>query len=249
MRDEQARRFFEDGFIVLRDVFTRTEVAAIGVAFDRLRRTAGRLGRSRMHRGSRYVLGPGRGGEVRIDRVVWCASSDGDLDRIGRDPRLLAPAARLLGTPTMHQLISQAHFKLPGDGVAFPWHQDSRHRRHGTPLWRDVNGRGSYVQTIIAVDEATEDNGPLMMVPGTPGLGHIDRGDGSLPNLVDVDRAVPVLMRPGDVAMFGPYTVHGSRPNRSGRPRRVFINGFAHHRANSRVYPGRGAGREIRCLL
>lgn len=246
MRTEQARRFFEDGFIVLRDVFSPGEISAVGAAFDRLERTARRLGRSRMHGGSRFVLGPGAGSSPRIDRVVWCAASDGDLDRIGRDPRLVAPAARLLGTPTMHQLISQAHFKLPGDGVSFPWHQDSRHRRHGTPLWRDVNGQGSYVQTIIAVDAATEDNGPLMMVPGTPGLGHIDRGDGSIPRLVDVERAVPVLMSPGDVALFGPYTVHGSAPNRSRRPRRVFINGFAHPRANSRVYPGRGAGRVVR---
>jgi hypothetical protein len=48
------------------------------------------------------------------------------------------------------------------------------------------------------------------------------------------------------VLLFGPYTFHRSLPNRSTRPRRVFINGFAHPGANSRVYPGDGAGRTLR---
>ena len=50
----------------------------------------------------------------------------------------------------------------------------------------------------------------------------------------------------GGVLLFGPYVFHRSRPNRSRRPRRVFINGFAYPGANARVYPGRGAGRLVR---
>ena len=49
-----------------------------------------------------------------------------------------------------------------------------------------------------------------------------------------------------DVVMFGPYTVHCSQPNVSEHPRRVFINGFAYPGANTRLYPGRGAGRLVR---
>ena len=34
-------------------------------------------------------------------------------------------------------------------------------------------------------------------------------------------------MEPGDVLIWNPYTIHGSRPNLSESSRRVYINGFA----------------------
>ena len=57
----------------------------------------------------------------------------------------------------------------------------------------------------------------------------------------------PATMRAGSVLLFGPYSVHGSQPNTSPRPRRTFINGFAYPGANARIYPGEGAGRLLRC--
>ena len=57
--------------------------------------------------------------------------------------------------------------------------------------------------------------------------------------------AEPIMMKPGTVALFGPYTIHGSKPNLSDKPRRVFINGFAYPGANSRDYPGDGSGELI----
>ena len=158
LRDEHVRQFFDDGFVVLRGVFTRSEVDVMRAAFDRLRDTAQLLRMSRMYRGARFVLGADAAGTTRIERVVWCVATEPDLDRFGTDRRLLQPVARLLGSSCMEQLISQAHFKLPGDGVAFPWHQDSRHRRYGTGMWRDVNGRGSYVQTVIVVGHDLENS-------------------------------------------------------------------------------------------
>ena len=150
----------------------------------------------------------------------------------------------------MNQLINQAHFKLPGDGVRFPWHQDSAHRRYGGREWRDINGRGSYVQTVTAIDDVTLDNGPLRFVRDSAQLGHVTLpagGDAELPSqLIDPEKIETPTMKAGDVLMFGPYVFHSSEPNRSSRPRRVFINGFAYPGANSRVYPGTGSGRLLR---
>ena len=146
----------------------------------------------------------------------------------------------------MDQLICQAHFKLPADGVGFGWHQDSDHRRYGTDVWTDVNGRGSFVQTLMAVDVMNEENGPLMVVPGSGRTGHqyLKQNPAPLDALFD-GRAQPVLMEQGSVLLLGPYTVHGSKPNRSRQARRVFINGYASPGANRRVYPGEGAGRRV----
>jgi ectoine hydroxylase-related dioxygenase (phytanoyl-CoA dioxygenase family) len=240
----QVQEFHEQGFTLVRGVFSAAEMVEMRAAFERLEAIARELGRTTTHRGSQFVIDPLDGGRIRIQRIVWCGAAEPVLSEFGADPRLLGMSARLLASDSMQQLINQAHFKLPGDGVEFPWHQDSTHRRYGQDEWRDLNGRGSYVQTATAIDEMDEDNGPLTFLPGSGKLGHLDLPpDGRLPEGLDPGRAEVVPMRPGDVVLFGPFTVHRSLPNRSTRPRRVFINGYAYPGANARVYPGEGAGR------
>ncbi len=244
---DQVRQFFETGFVVQSDVFRPDEVQRVRRAFERIEEIAQGLGESTMHGGSQFVLSPRtNGGRARINRVVWCGAVEQELSLFGMDPRLLEMAGQVLGSREMNQLINQAHFKLPGDGVEFPWHQDSTHRRYGGSEWRDANGRGSYVQTVLAVDDVTTENGPLELIPGSSQLGHLGLPEGELPAAADPRTAVAATMASGSVLLFGPYTFHRSLPNGSEQPRRVFINGFAYPGANSRIYPGRGAGRLVR---
>lgn len=247
----QVEAFFARGFLVVPGVFQSGEADEMRAAFERLRQMAEVLGQTQMHQGSQFVLDQVQdngGKRVRIQRIVWCGAAEPVLSEYGKDPRLVRMAAQLLGSRSMNQLINQAHFKLPGDGVEFPWHQDSTHRRYGGGEWSDVNGVGSYVQTVIALDDTTEESGPLQFIPGSCKLGHVEmhEGSGELPSVLDPSQAVSATMAMGGVLLFGPYTFHRSLPNRSSRPRRVFINGFAYPGANSRTYPGEGAGRLLR---
>lgn len=251
---DQLREFFEIGFVVSPQVFAAAEIQDMRAAFARLEETAYRLQSTQIYGGSQFVLHRGvdeRGVDrVRIDRIVWCGAIEPILATLGEDPRLLEMASQVLGSEEMNQLINQAHFKLPWDGVQFPWHQDSTHRRYGGTQWRDLNGHGSFVQMVTAVDDVTEDNGPLQFIPGSCRLGHVqlpaDGLDGLPTDLLDRATAVTVTMPAGSVLLFGPYVFHRSLPNRSERPRRVFINGFAYPGANLRAYPGNGAGRLLR---
>lgn len=239
--------YYRDGFAVARGVFEPDEVERIRQAFERLQQTADSLGGSQMHDGSQFVV-DSDDGFTRIHRVVWCGAAEKVLSEFGKDPRIVNLAAGILDSPELDQLINQAHFKLPGDDVAFPWHQDSRHRRYGTQLWSDVKGNGSFVEIAMAIDPVTLTNGPIHFIPGSQDLGHLE---------VDQDKSLPVdsfdpaqkatpLLEPGDVVAFGPYVIHGSEPNTSSLPRRMFLNGFAVPGANKRVYPGFGAGRRVR---
>jgi ectoine hydroxylase-related dioxygenase (phytanoyl-CoA dioxygenase family) len=91
-----------------------------------------------------------------------------------------------------------------------------------------------------------EENGPLLVVPGSGREGHQFLKEHHSPlDAVFDGRSLPLLMDPGSVLFLGPYTVHGSKPNRSRDARRVFINGYAYPGANRRVYPGEGAGRKL----
>ncbi len=242
LNKSQIEEFYDAGYVILPSVFRKTEIREIGEAFDRLRDTASKLTRPRMIKGSYFVVH-----DHRIDRIVWCGAAEPVLLKYGDDARLKFPSSQLLGSKEMDQLICQAHFKLPADGVGFGWHQDSDHRRYGTDEWTDVNSRGSFVQTIMAVDVMNEENGPLMVAPGSGRKGHQylkKQSAASLDALFD-GQAQPLLMEPGSVLLLGPYTVHGSKPNRSKHARRVFINGYACPGANHRIYPGKGAGRRV----
>lgn len=237
----EQRAFDERSFFVLRGLFSPSEVAPVREAFDRLYETAQRLRTTGDHAGAFFVLEARDEGPAVVQRVVWAGGMEPPLLELSADARLIAPALELLGTSQCEQLLCQAHFKMPNDGVAFDWHQDIQHRDKGAGTWRDVNGRGSYVQTLLLVDDMTEENGPLEFVP--PEAARFDERGRLLPGSVDASRAVPVTGRAGDVLFFGPWAVHGSLPNRSALPRRVLINGYAAPGANGRHYPGAGACR------
>jgi len=240
-----AREFSEEGYSVVRSLFTPAEVAEMRAAFDRLEARARTLGGVTEVGSTLFVVEP-RDGEPRIERIVWCGGVEPSLGAFGRSPRLLSIAAGLLGSNEMDQLINQAHIKNPGDGVAFHFHQDSFHRRYGTDLFHDVNGQGSFVQTLTALDAMDPDNGGLLVIPKSHRLGHVPTANGHLPaTAFDSTHAVSLCLEPGDVALLSPFTVHGSGVNQGRTKRRLFINGFASPGANRRSYPGAGRGVRV----
>ena len=249
---DEISEYFEIGWILRRAVFRTDEVALMRGCFEELEKTAAHLTETGLHNGSYFVLGRRNGQQV-IERVVWAGGCQRYLLEIGSDPRLTAVCAHLLRCEALDHLLNQAHFKRPRDGVKFDWHQDIRHRDKGDGTWTDVDGRGSFVQTIVVLDEMTPDNGPLLFVPGSSKWGRVEFGgfvgdDTSLPSTAPPLRtqaAVTILAQPGDVLFFGPYTAHASFENTSHDYRRVLINGYASPGANRRIYPGAGAGRRL----
>ncbi len=245
------RRFYDDGYLIVKDLFSREEVAEMAMAAERLRAVGRQIAATIPasdagedeckveHAGSQFVFG-GSNGSTRLLRVVWAGGCEPAFLDCGRDVRLTAIVGQLLGSSTAVQLLNQLHAKYPNDGLEFEPHQDSEHRRYGTPEWRDVDGRGSYIQTVVAIDDSTLDNGPLVFYPGSGRQGHLD------PAAVRrsyCDRpGVPALLAAGSAAFFGPYVVHRSAENRGVAPRRIAINGFALPGANSRPYFGAGTG-------
>jgi hypothetical protein len=257
LTNEEVAEFHDRGWTTKRALFSEAEIGRMRECFDNLERLAAGLAGTGDLNGSHFVLGEKNGDRV-IKRVVWAGGSQPYLLQIGEDPRLTVPGAQLLGSKTMEQLLSQAHFKRPGDGVIFGWHQDVQHRDKGNGTWKDLNGSGSFVQTLIAIDPMTEASGPLQFIPGSSAWGRVDFGNHDYddpgyeridpPQFSDQD-AVTILAEPGDTLFFGPFTAHASFENKSRSYRRVFINGYAYPGANRRKYPGDGAGRAITANL
>ena len=252
LASKDKETFFTQGWFVKPQLFDADEIRKIRDCFHGLEAKAATLSGTGDKSGSYFVLDT-KNGEQIIKRVVWAGGSQPFLLSIGSDPRLTAVASELLDTPVIEQLLSQAHFKRPGDGVTFGWHQDIQHRDKGPGTWKDMNGRGSFVQTLIAIDDMTPDSGPLKFIPNSASWGNLllkhsdyesaDEHDSTLP--FDTSTAVTIEAKAGDTLFFGPYTVHASFENTSQSYRRVFINGYAYPGANNRVYPGEGACRKL----
>ncbi len=253
LSDEEIASFHETGWVTKKGLFRRDEIRRLRECFDDLETIASGMNSTGLSRGSHFVLGM-KGSEQVIKRVVSAGGSQPYLLGIGEDPRLTSPASQLLGSQAMEQLLCQAHFKRPGDGVIFGWHQDIQHRDKGGDTWKDINGIGSFVQTLIAIDAMTADSGPLQFVPGSSKWGRVDFGvhdydnpnyESHQPPLFDENEAVTILAEPGDTLFFGPYTAHASFENTSDSYRRVLINGYAYPGANGRIYPGEGVCRTL----
>jgi ectoine hydroxylase-related dioxygenase (phytanoyl-CoA dioxygenase family) len=124
--------------------------------------------------------------------------------------------------PDVDCFLSQFIFKNPG-AVGQPWHQDSYY----FPFEPDRQ-----VGVWIAVTEATEDNGPLWVLPGShtePVHDHVpDEREEALVGYVeivdhDMADAVQVLLDPGDVLLFDSHLMHRSTDNASDRRRAAMV--------------------------
>jgi ectoine hydroxylase-related dioxygenase (phytanoyl-CoA dioxygenase family) len=259
LTNKQIEEFFEVGWTVIPNVFQPEEIQKMQKSFDKLAATSEKIKTTQVLDESYFVLGEDtKTSSVIIKRVVWAGGHAPFLLDIGRDKRILNPVAQLLGTKEFDHLLNQAHFKRPGDKVIFDWHQDIQHRDKGPGTWKDVNGRGSYVQTALTVDPMTAENGPLLFYPGSSKWGKVDFGTqedydfnpnqylDKMPAGFDENKIVTVTAPAGSLLLFGPYTAHASFENKSNASRRVLINGYAYPGSNGRIYPGSGKGIKIK---
>lgn len=239
LRRDHAARFRAQGYAIVRSVFTPGEIDELAAAIDRIyARAVGPEAEppampGHPEVGFRTVEDPRLGRICRI--ATWPAYLDPVPARIRIDPRLLAILEPLIG-PSLKQITSQLHWKPAGAArVEFGFHQDIRFRR---PIAAYRNTERSFVQTALAVDPHRRESGAIRLYPGSHRLGDLALG-GEGPVLdqalsenelaargLDPAALVDLELDPGDVALWGLFTVHGSGVNRAGHDRRVYINGY-----------------------
>ena len=142
--------------------------------------------------------------------------------RYARHDPILDLVECLLG-PNLRFHNNKVNMKNPSDGSAVEWHQDWAFYPHTNDDLLEVG---------IALDDMTVENGALMVIPESHrGRTWNHHQDGLFVGAITdpafrADGAVPVTVRAGGITLHHVRMVHGSRPNRSGRPRRMFFIGF-----------------------
>lgn len=233
--DTLVTDYERDGYAIVRGLFGPAEITALAAACDQVHAEGIAHGRSFRHGNLFYNVAPATADNSPTVRMVqWPSYHQPVLNRARLNPGIATALAPLIGGD-LKQIINQLHWKAPGPGADFAWHQDSRFRKPDA-AYRNLGA--SYIQTGLAIDEHTQHSGAMRFVRGSHRRGDLDLDVGhdvlgramadealtraglSVADIVDVELA------PGDLALWSPYLVHGSGTNRSDHQRRFYINGY-----------------------
>jgi len=226
MSTDVKKTYADQGYYLARAVFTPKEVEAIREHFMQLRAQGPKPGDA--------------GGDPRTatdplnkyPRMINMHNWDEKTAAWMKDPRLVSLAETLVGEP-LELCQTMLYFKPPGArGQAK--HQDNQYIRK-FPL----------VGAWLALDECSEANGYMVMIPGSNQLGILPvqpadlstsftNGESTVPANAAAERGIE--MDAGDVLFFSGFTIHGSYPNQTkDQFRRAFI---VHYLAkNARTLP------------
>lgn len=146
-------------------------------------------------------------------------------------PAFTVPASQLLGG-AVRFWHDQLFCKPPRQGGVVAWHQDYSYWTRTQPQ--------AHLTCWIGLDDATEENGALMYIPGShrwnllPITGLAGDMEAIMSVLTEEQKAqfkpVTVELKKGECSFHHAMVVHGSGVNRSERPRRatvinVFLDG------------------------
>jgi ectoine hydroxylase-related dioxygenase (phytanoyl-CoA dioxygenase family) len=231
---EYFAHYSRDGYAIVRGLFGPDEIAKIAEATDQIYAEGVSHTRSFRHGNLFYNVAPVRNGAPLVRMVQWPSYHQPLLNRVRLDLRIVELLEPIIGRD-LKQIINQVHWKGPGSLGDFAWHQDSKSRR---PASAFRNLAASYVQTGLAIDPQTPESGCLRFIPGSHRRGDL-RMDCSTHSLgiamkdaaleavgLSPSDAIDLLLKPGDLALWSPYLVHGSGTNRSEHKRRFYSNGY-----------------------
>lgn len=132
------------------------------------------------------------------------------IDRVTRE---------CLGGPA-YLFNEQFVVKGPGKGASFAWHQDGAYVGFDHP---------AYLTVWIALDDATEDNGCVYLLPrdieAEPGIDPHEWLDASneLNGYTGDAPGTPMVCTAGTIVAFSSLTLHRSGANLTDRPRRAYV--------------------------
>ena len=163
------------------------------------------------------------------------------LSQISADSRLLDPMRALMNEEPI-LMEEKLNYKQPLPGLSFGFETKPRDTdrfpvHNDWAYYRAQNYPQGIISSAITLDDCPAEAGPIHIWPGThkSHLEHesVDIGLQVQPGLVDFEGGEDLLLPAGSVAFFSSLLVHNSRPNISGKPRRMMI--YSHYPASAKM--------------
>jgi len=208
----QLADYREDGFLILRGLFSADEAAELQAEADRLLQRTDLIDEQNLRCRFQPQVETGEP----LFEVFDPVNDISPLCRqIAHDERILNILHDIYGEAP-HLFKDKLIFKPPG-AKGYDLHQDFPACWEGFPT--------SFTTVLLAVDPMTVENGCTEVFAGYHRQGLIEPEQECkfrLPETaVDEGAAVRLELQPGDAAIFGCYVPHRSAPNRSAHTRRA----------------------------
>ena len=157
------------------------------------------------------------------------------LAEISNDERFLGPMRTIMGDEPIlmeEKLNYKEPLPEPLNGFDFGPRSNDRFPIHSDwAYYKAQHYPQSIISSAIVLDDCTEDSGPLHIWPGShkEDLPHdkVEIGLEVQPRLIDPEGGIDLLVPAGTVMIFSSLLIHNSRPNVSGKPRRLMI--YSHY--------------------
>lgn len=224
LSDQESAQFKEEGYVVARGVVKSAALEALTNELDgwieESRAQQGNYGQT-MDNKARFDLEAGHSAEApKLRRVANPVDiSEAYQNALWHGP-IVDLMSELLG-PNVKFHHCKINIKLPGMGTRVEYHQDHPY---------DPHTNSSMATMLLLLDDMSEENGCLRVVPGSQREHHSHYRNGNFtgataPELFEqFDRtSIPIIGEAGDVCVIDTWTVHGGGPNRSDKPRRLLI--------------------------
>ena len=224
----QLQQFNEQGYLLIESMLGPAELAKLTIQFNQWveqSRSHTELYGETLDGRARFDLEPGHSAQSPALRRVASPIeiSQAYLD-VMRSNMTVDAISQLLG-PNIKFNNSKINSKLPAAGTEVKLHQDFPFAPHTND---------SMITALYFLDDVSEDNGPLEVIPGThrgPIYDHWHAGvfTGAVSNDVAEKmrpRAVSCIGAAGSVCLMHIRLLHGSGPNLSDKPRTLFIAAY-----------------------
>ncbi|GIP16650.1 protein involved in biosynthesis of mitomycin antibiotics/polyketide fumonisin [Paenibacillus montaniterrae] len=223
LSEEQKQQFENEGFLIVKGVFTQQQLSEIEETFEEIsQKVVPGFFEPDLSNASGDPL-------KRYPRVMHPHRFNETAKKYMLHPQVLEILQDLYGEPAL-AAQSMFYYKPPGArGQAL--HQDN--------FYLKVEP-GNCIAAWTAVDAADEENGGLLVVPKTQDYDivcpeYADAKESFTTHFVKPpkdQKAMPVVMEPGDVLFFNGNLIHGSYRNKTkDRFRRAFICHYANESA------------------
>ena len=228
---EQIARFRRDGYLIVEDAVTPAQLDAlradIAAWVEESRAHTKPFGPETVDARPRFDMGDEHSADhPALRRVNNPSDISPAFEDVMRNARTVDMVADLVGGSVKFHHC-KINLKLPGAMTAVHWHQDFAFTPHTND---DV------VTALLMLDDVTEENGCLMVDPGshTGPIHSLFDPSGTFIGRVDAEtdaackaRQVAVTGKAGSVCLMHTRLAHGSEPNASDRPRGLYITVYS----------------------
>lgn len=218
--EADVRFYRENGYWIAPKVLTEDEVELLREHHAKV--IAGEYGTQRPPWSRNIEPGQPLSHIVKIDNSYW---ADSVIARYILHPLIGEMAARLTGARGIRLWHDQLLYKPPDTGAKgnVGWHQDYGYWQCADPP--------ELLTAWLALDDVTEENGCMQVVPGSHKWGLLPEGNFFEQDLETLQRRIEEVsghpwrtvkceMPAGALSFHHCLTIHGSGPNLSQRPRR-----------------------------